>query len=113
MQLFPIILALAVWAFATPPVARAVPHMVQERAACNQDNVLRALLANAADATGFCSTYINIKDATATVLGTNPPPTPITEYVFRFTHPNYFTHTPNLLHTADNLSNPEPPQPAP
>ena len=92
MQLFPIVLALAVWAFATPPVARAVPHMVQERAACNQDNVLRALLANAADATGFCSTYINIKDVTATVLGTNPPPTPITEYVFRFTHPNYFIH---------------------
>ncbi|MCJ1242357.1 hypothetical protein MMC14_010365 [Varicellaria rhodocarpa] len=96
MQLFPIILALAIWAFATPPVVRAVPHEFQERAACNQDNVLRALLANSADATGFCSTYINIKDATATVLGTNYPPTPITETTATHTLTAY-TYPPTYL----------------
>ena len=81
MQLFQNAITLVIWAFTTLLAVRAAPapHEVQERAACNQDNVLRALLANSAVATKFCSTYININDATATVLGTNPPPTPITE----------------------------------
>ena len=79
MNLFQFAIPFAIWAFATPKPARAIPYRAEERAACNQDNVLRALLANGAGATGFCSEYINIQDATATVLGTHVPPTPITE----------------------------------
>lgn len=33
---------------------------IEQRAACNADNVLRALRANSVDATRFCSDYIHI-----------------------------------------------------
>lgn len=73
---------LALTAYTSRNIMRieAVPFEVEKRAACNHDNVLRALLAHSVAATGFCSAYITIKDTTVTVLGTNPPPTPITEY---------------------------------
>ncbi|MCJ1257540.1 hypothetical protein MMC24_005366 [Lignoscripta atroalba] len=40
---------------------------VEKRAACNSDNVLRALLARSSSATSFCQTFINIPTATKTI----------------------------------------------
>lgn len=37
-----------------------VDEGVEQRAACNADNVLRALRSNSVDATQFCSDYIHI-----------------------------------------------------
>ncbi|MCJ1252067.1 hypothetical protein MMC30_009305 [Trapelia coarctata] len=79
MKLLQVLLALAAYASVGIVRVEAAPYEAEKRAICNHDSVLRALLANSAAATGFCSAYITIKDTTVTVLGTNPPPTPITE----------------------------------
>lgn len=44
----------------------------EKRAACSHDNVLRALLANSARASVFCSTYIHIGVTSVYVPGTTP-----------------------------------------
>ena len=45
-----------------------------EKRACNQDNVLRALEANMASATRFCTSYINLAAKTVEVPGTHTTP---------------------------------------
>lgn len=48
-----------------PPIrGRNVEVAVANRAVCNSDNVLRALKANSASASPFCSTYIHIPVST-------------------------------------------------
>lgn len=52
--------------------------VAEKRAVCNRDNVLRALLANSASASSFCSSYISIPLVTSFGPGPTPFPTPVT-----------------------------------
>ena len=61
-------------ALCTSPIMVNAGLAVERRAACNQDNVLRALEANAASATPFCSSYLNIPVKTVEVPGTHTTP---------------------------------------
>lgn len=50
-------------------------HEARKRAACNADNVLRALKANSAAATTFCATFIDVPTVTRTTTAPGITPT--------------------------------------
>lgn len=80
-----------------------VDEAIEQRAACNADNVLRALRANSVAATHFCSDYIHIP--VVTVLKSVPSVTATTQVTIfpmaiRKFHPWWFRFSAHVAHTA-------------
>ena len=80
------LLAVALLGFVAPIAGEPVPQARElKRAACNSDNVLRALQNAGAPATTFCSSYIDIP--VKTVFTHVPGVTPVMYCLFTSSYP--------------------------